>query len=116
MHVRGVVMREARGPEWTDWLAQNGVVALTGVDTRSLVLHLRDGGAMRAAIAAGEVDVEETLAAVRALPGMDGRSLAAGSRPTSRTASAPARDRTSRSSTTGASARSSAASPGAARP
>ncbi len=78
VHVRGVVMREARGPEWTKWLAQNDVVALTGMDTRSLVLHLRDGGSKRAAIAAGEVDVEETLAAVCARPGMDGCSLAAG--------------------------------------
>ena len=42
VHATGVVMREARGPEWTDWLRERGVVALTGVDTRSLVLHLRD--------------------------------------------------------------------------
>src|SRR5262245_65287064 len=30
IHVRGVVMREARGPAWTDWLRKHGVVALTG--------------------------------------------------------------------------------------
>jgi carbamoyl-phosphate synthase small subunit len=77
-HVRGAVMREARGPAWTDWLAERGVVALTGVDTRSLVLHLRDAGAMRAAIVAGEAPVEETLAAVHAQPEMTGRSLVAG--------------------------------------
>ena len=71
IHVRGVVMREARGPEWTRWLAQHGVVALTGVDTRSLVLHLRETGSQRAAIATGEVDVEE----IRAQPEMTGRSL-----------------------------------------
>ena len=35
-------MREARGPAWTDWLHERGVVALTGIDTRSLVLTLRD--------------------------------------------------------------------------
>ena len=51
---RRVVMREARGPEWTDWLHEHGIVALTGVDTRSLVLHLREQGAMRAAVVAGE--------------------------------------------------------------
>ena len=39
-HATAVVMREARGPEWTDWLHGQGVVGLTGVDTRSLVLHL----------------------------------------------------------------------------
>jgi carbamoyl-phosphate synthase small subunit len=74
-HVRGVIMREARGPAWTDWLAGQGLPALSGVDTRSLVLHLRDCGAMRAAIVAGDGDVEETLAAVRAQPPMEGRAL-----------------------------------------
>ena len=74
VHVHGVVMREARGPEWTDWLRANRVVALTGVDTRSLVLHLRDTGSQRAAIATTDVDVEE----IRRQPGMEGRSLVTG--------------------------------------
>jgi carbamoyl-phosphate synthase small subunit len=74
-HVRGVVMREARGPGWTDWLHGRGVVALSGVDTRSLVLHLRERGSMRAGIVAGEASVDETLAAVRAQPPMAGRAL-----------------------------------------
>src|SRR3974390_2484104 len=43
-HARAVLMREARGPEWTDWLRDRGGLALTGIDTRSLVLHLRDAG------------------------------------------------------------------------
>src|SRR5207253_7176686 len=77
-HVRGVLMREARGPAWTDWLAAKGVPALSGIDTRSLVLHLRERGAMRAAIVAGDASVDETLAVVRAQPSMEGRSLVAG--------------------------------------
>ena len=76
-HARAVVMREARGPAWTDWLAERGVVAVSGVDTRSLVLRLREQGAMRAAVVAGDASVDETVDAVRARPGMDGRSLAA---------------------------------------
>ena len=76
-HARAVVMREARGPAWTDWLHEKGVVALTGIDTRSLVLHLRQAGAMRAMAIAGEASVEEGLAAVRAQPEMSGRALAA---------------------------------------
>jgi carbamoyl-phosphate synthase small subunit len=68
-HVRAVVMREARGPAWTDWLAETGVVGLTGVDTRALVTHLRDRGAMRAGINA-------TLEEVRAVPEMAGQALA----------------------------------------
>jgi carbamoyl-phosphate synthase small subunit len=76
-HARGVVMREARGPEWTDWLHDRGVVALSEIDTRSLVLHLREAGAMRAIALAGEASVDEALASVRAQPPMAGRALAA---------------------------------------
>jgi carbamoyl-phosphate synthase small subunit len=76
-HARAVVMREARGPAWTDWLHQHGLVALSGIDTRSLVIHLRQAGAMRAIAVAGEASVEEALAAVREQPAMAGRALAA---------------------------------------
>jgi carbamoyl-phosphate synthase small subunit len=76
-HARAVVMREARGPAWTDWLHEHGIVALSGIDTRSLVIHLREAGAMRAIALAGEASVEEALAAVRDQPAMAGRALAA---------------------------------------
>jgi carbamoyl-phosphate synthase small subunit len=74
-HARAVVMREARGPAWTDWLHEHGLVALSGIDTRSLVVHLRQAGAMRAIAVAGETSVEEALAAVREQPTMAGRAL-----------------------------------------
>jgi carbamoyl-phosphate synthase small subunit len=77
-HARAVVMREARGPAWTDWLHQHGLVALSGIDTRSLVVHLRKAGAMRAIAVSGEASVDEALAAVREQPAMAGRALAAG--------------------------------------
>ena len=77
-HATAVIMREARGPEWTDWLHERGLVAITGVDTRSLVLHLRDQGAMRACAVAGDVSVDEVVAAVRAQPQMAGAALVAG--------------------------------------
>jgi carbamoyl-phosphate synthase small subunit len=76
-HARAVVMREARGPSWTDWLHERGIVALTGVDTRSLVLRLREAGSLRAAAVAGEASTEQALAAVRAQPPMEGRALVA---------------------------------------
>src|SRR5207342_291465 len=75
-HARAVVMREARGPAWTDWLHEHGVVALSGIDTRSLVIHLRASGAMRAIAVAGEGSVEEAVAATKGQPAMAGRSLA----------------------------------------
>jgi carbamoyl-phosphate synthase small subunit len=71
------VMREARGPAWTDWLVERGLPALSGVDTRTLVLKLRESGAMRAAIVSGDASVDETLRAVREQPSMAGRALAA---------------------------------------
>jgi len=77
---RGVVMREARGPAWTDWLDEHGLVALSGIDTRSLVLRLRDGGSMRAVAVADEaaLSVEDALAQVQEQPAMTGRALAGG--------------------------------------
>ncbi|MHB8059689.1 MAG: glutamine-hydrolyzing carbamoyl-phosphate synthase small subunit [Gaiellaceae bacterium] len=72
---RAAIMREARGPAWTDWLSDNGIVALTGIDTRSLVLHLRDRGSMRAAVAAGSTSTDATLETVLEQPKMTGRAL-----------------------------------------
>jgi carbamoyl-phosphate synthase small subunit len=76
-HAKAVLMRESRGPEWLEWLRVRGIVGLSGIDTRSLVLHLREAGSMRGAVAAGG-GVESVLAAVREQPGMNGRSLVAG--------------------------------------
>ena len=75
-HARAVVMREARGPAWTDWLHEQGIVALSGIDTRSLVVHLREVGAMRAVAVAGDGSVEEAVAATKEQPTMTGRALA----------------------------------------
>jgi carbamoyl-phosphate synthase small subunit len=78
VHAKAVLMREARGPEWTDWLRDHGIVALTGIDTRSLVLKIRELGSMRAVAVAGERSVEDAVEAARAIPPMDGRALAPG--------------------------------------
>jgi len=76
---RAVLMREARGPDWTDWLHENAVVALTGIDTRSLVLHLREAGAMQACVVTGDAaSVEEAVATAAAQPSMEGRALVTG--------------------------------------
>jgi carbamoyl-phosphate synthase small subunit len=76
-HARAALMREARGPSWTDWLLEKGVVALTGVDTRSLVLKLRDAGALRGVVCSGDTAVDEAVALARSLEPMSGRALAA---------------------------------------
>jgi carbamoyl-phosphate synthase small subunit len=76
-HARAVLMREARGPAWTDWLHERGVVALTGIDTRTLVLKLREAGALRAVVVAGRGSVEQAVTVARAQAPMGGKALAA---------------------------------------
>jgi carbamoyl-phosphate synthase small subunit len=76
-YAHAVLMRRATGIDWPTWLAGRGVVALEDVDTRSLVVGLRDRGAMRAAAVAGEASVDEVLGRVRAEPRMAGKALAA---------------------------------------
>ena len=67
----------AAGPiGWRTWLRGNGVVAVDGCDTRRLVRHLRDRGAMRGGVS-DELDPEALLAEVRAHPPLEGVDLAA---------------------------------------
>src|SRR5215472_18547227 len=68
----GVVMRDAR-PAFAGWLRERGVVALTGVDTRTLVRRIRAGGVVRCAL--GEAPAEELQARALAEPPIDGRPL-----------------------------------------
>src|SRR5262249_40935012 len=76
-HARAVFMREARGDAWTDWLCERGVVALTGVDTRSLVLKLRDSGSLRGVVVTDESHEAEALTLARSVRPMTGQALVA---------------------------------------
>lgn len=59
-----------------DYLAERGVVAITDVNTRALVRHIRTHGAMRAAISSTTIDPAEVLALARAARDMNGLDLA----------------------------------------
>src|SRR2546423_9971776 len=48
----GVVARTLR-PAFAGWLADQGAVALDGVDTRALVRRIRDAGVLRCALGEG---------------------------------------------------------------
>ena len=78
-HARAALMRSLGGEEWADWLREHGLVGLEGIDSRSLVLRLRDSGAMRAVAVADEsaLPVIEALEQVRAQPTMEGQALVA---------------------------------------
>lgn len=85
VQARAVLMREAINYEdaaeaecgWLDWLGNRGVPALTGLDTRALVLHIRERGAMRAGVFGAQTPEAEALEAVRDERPMDGADLVA---------------------------------------
>jgi carbamoyl-phosphate synthase small subunit len=63
-----------------DDLVANGVVGISGIDTRAVTRHLRDRGAMRSGVFSGPdaaLSPEDQLAIVRAAPEMAGRNLSA---------------------------------------
>ena len=63
------------------WLADRGIVAITGVDTRALTARIRDGGMVNGAVQHnpdGEFDVPALLELARNAPDMAGAELATG--------------------------------------
>ena len=82
--VEGFVVREAsrvasswRAQETLDaYLKRWNVVAIEGVDTRALVRHIRDKGAMRACISTFDLSEESVINKARQSPSMENRELA----------------------------------------
>jgi carbamoyl-phosphate synthase small subunit len=82
--VAGYVVRDpARVPSnWRatrtldDELTAQGVVGISGIDTRALTRHLRDRGAMRVGVSSTETDAEALLQRVLESPSMEGADLA----------------------------------------
>jgi carbamoyl-phosphate synthase small subunit len=62
--------------ELEPWLQRHGVVGIEGVDTRALVRHLRQGGAINGAIASDGTTPAALLEQVRSAPSMAGLNLA----------------------------------------
>ncbi len=83
--VAGYVVRDpARVP--SNWrstrsldveLARQGIVGISGIDTRALTRHLRERGAMRVGISSVDVDPDSLLAKVLQAPPMMGANLVA---------------------------------------
>jgi carbamoyl-phosphate synthase small subunit len=59
-----------------DYLREHKIVAISDIDTRALVRHLRDHGAMRAIVSTLDLDAESLIRKARLLPEMVGRDLA----------------------------------------
>jgi carbamoyl-phosphate synthase small subunit len=85
MWVAGYVVRDpARRP--SNWrsvrtldeeLVAQGIVGISGIDTRALTRHLRSRGAMRCGVSSLDTDVESLLGKVIASPKMIGADLSA---------------------------------------
>jgi carbamoyl-phosphate synthase small subunit len=82
--VEGFVVREAsrmasnwRAQETLDvYLKRWNIVAIEGIDTRALVRHIRDKGAMRACLSTVDLDEASLIDKARKSPSMDNRELA----------------------------------------
>jgi carbamoyl-phosphate synthase small subunit len=82
--VEGFVVREAsrmasswRAQETLDaYLKRWHIVAIEGIDTRALVRHIRDKGAMRACISTIDLEEESLIHKARQSPSMENRELA----------------------------------------
>src|SRR6201994_1341873 len=70
VHARAAIMRagadrdDAPGAEagWLSWLTANGIPAITDLDTRALVRHIRDAGAMRGGLFPARIAPSEARA------------------------------------------------------
>ncbi len=61
-------------------LVRDGIVGISGIDTRSITRHIRSAGSMRGGVFSGEaarIDDEEQLRLVREAPQMAGQNLSA---------------------------------------
>ena len=84
IHVRAAIMRAAvdyddaptASSGWLTWLRREGVPAITDLDTRALVRHIRDQGAMLGGVFPARVSEAQARELIVAEPPMVGRDLA----------------------------------------
>jgi carbamoyl-phosphate synthase small subunit len=84
IHARAAIMRaavdreDAPGAEggWLAWLADCGIPAITDLDTRALVCHIRERGAMKGGLFPARIDQPYAQELLASEPAMSGRDLA----------------------------------------
>jgi len=67
--------RPAANKSLQDYLADDNIVAITDIDTRALVRHIRDKGAMNAIISSEEFDIDNLKNQLNEVPSMEGLEL-----------------------------------------
>ncbi|HEX4364279.1 MAG TPA: glutamine-hydrolyzing carbamoyl-phosphate synthase small subunit [Solirubrobacteraceae bacterium] len=81
---RAIIMRAAMNTEdapgaergWLDWLVDCGIPAISEVDTRALVRHIREAGSMRGGVFPASMSLTDAMERVRAEPPMKGADFA----------------------------------------
>jgi carbamoyl-phosphate synthase small subunit len=84
VYAAGLIVRDVprRASNWRsqidlpEWLAKNGIVAISDIDTRKLTRLLRDRGAQSGTLMAGVIDREHAVEAARKFAGLKGMDLA----------------------------------------
>ena len=61
-----------------EYLKENNIVGIEGIDTRSLTLHIREAGAMKAILSTIDLDEKRLIDKAKASPGLEGRDLVKG--------------------------------------
>lgn len=82
-HVAGFIVRSASRVSsnfraersFTDYLRDHGVVAIAGIDTRALVRHIRNQGALKGILSTIDSDDRSLIEKAKASPGLVGRDL-----------------------------------------
>lgn len=59
-----------------EYFEKEGLVAISDVDTRAIVRHIRDKGAMNAIISSDDLDIDSLKAKLKKVPSMEGLELA----------------------------------------
>jgi len=82
-YTRGFIVKDytARPSNWRatkplhEYMEQHGIVGIQGIDTRSLVRHLRDHGSQEGIITTVDANPADAIAKAKASPGLVGRDL-----------------------------------------
>ena len=70
-----IYSRPASHESLQEYLERNELVAISDVDTRALVRHIRNKGAMNAIISAEEFDIDQLMTKLKEVPSMEGLEL-----------------------------------------
>ncbi len=85
VHVRGVIVREfcdpaqiskyCNGKPMDEYLKKHKIPAISGIDTRELVIKIRENGTCKAAIVFDESSINETISKLKKMPMPDSEDL-----------------------------------------